>query len=394
MISNTDPAIRAALKLRAKAGKAWLFNHALPLWWERGYDPQARAFHESLPQDGAPTASRRRLRVQSRQVIVYARAGQLGWTGPWADAVEHGLATLLERGLHPNGAPIHALGANGEVADPRADLYDLAFALLALAEASVALGDASLLARAEHSLAGLEGHWKLAQGGYAEGDVAPAPPRRQNPHMHLFEALLALFDASGDSMHEDLVSELYKLFTTQLLDPAGFVPEYFDDNWAPIADPAHQRIEPGHQFEWSWLAQRWIERGGPEAARSQASTLRRFAERHGVDPITGAVYDALDVAYQPCVRTSRLWPHTERIKANALAFALTGDTEAGEAAAAAFDVMMRYCDTATPGLWRDRMTPDGGFLSEPAPASSFYHIMMAIYELERTSRERTGASSG
>jgi mannose-6-phosphate isomerase len=42
-----------------------------------------------------------------------------------------------------------------------------------------------------------------------------------------------------------------------------------------------------------------------------------------------------------------------------------------------------YLDTPVPGLWWDRLRPDGGFVDEPAPASSFYHIACAIAELER-----------
>jgi mannose-6-phosphate isomerase len=39
-----------------------------------------------------------------------------------------------------------------------------------------------------------------------------------------------------------------------------------------------------------------------------------------------------------------------------------------------------YLDVDTPGLWRDRSLPGGGFVEEPAPASSLYHIACAIAE--------------
>ncbi len=40
-----------------------------------------------------------------------------------------------------------------------------------------------------------------------------------------------------------------------------------------------------------------------------------------------------------------------------------------------------FCCTDA-GLWRDKMMADGTFVEEAAPASSFYHIVCAIYELE------------
>ena len=44
--------------------------------------------------------------------------------------------------------------------------------------------------------------------------------------------------------------------------------------------------------------------------------------------------------------------------------------------------LWKYLETDVPGLWRDRMNPDGSFIEEPAPASSFYHIVGAILDLD------------
>jgi mannose/cellobiose epimerase-like protein (N-acyl-D-glucosamine 2-epimerase family) len=35
------------------------------------------------------------------------------------------------------------------------------------------------------------------------------------------------------------------------------------------------------------------------------------------------------------------------------------------------------------GLWRDKYQPDETFVEEPAPASSFYHIVLSILEMDR-----------
>ena len=42
-----------------------------------------------------------------------------------------------------------------------------------------------------------------------------------------------------------------------------------------------------------------------------------------------------------------------------------------------------YLDTPARGVWRERMRPDGGFLEEPAPATSLYHLYLAVRELTR-----------
>tara|TARA_Y100000114_G_C11490572_1_gene199658 strand:- start:266 stop:415 length:150 start_codon:yes stop_codon:yes gene_type:complete len=35
-------------------------------------------------------------------------------------------------------------------------------------------------------------------------------------------------------------------------------------------------------------------------------------------------------------------------------------------------------------MWRDKILEDGSFIDEPAPASSFYHIMAAYSELRQS----------
>jgi mannose-6-phosphate isomerase len=202
--------------------------------------------------------------------------------------------------------------------------------------------------------------------------------------MHMFEALLALYEASGKREHLERAGRIAELFRDRLFDARhGALPEYFDDAWRPQGELI---VEPGHHFEWSWLLDRWNALGGGDLS-AEAERLRVHAEVYGVELRSGAVYDEVFADGRPRTLTSRLWPHTERIKANVVRFERTRDVAAADAAVEAFDMLMRYCDTPTPGLWRDRRTPDGGFIEEAAPASSFYHIMLALSELIRVADE-------
>ena len=85
---------------------------------------------------------------------------------------------------------------------------------------------------------------------------------------------------------------------------------------------------------------------------------------------SGVLWDDLSVR-DPM---ARLWPQTERLKA-----ALLFDDEA-EAIAAA-NGLFRYLEVSVRGLWRDKLNPDGSWVEEPAPASSFYHVMGAVLPL-------------
>jgi mannose-6-phosphate isomerase len=230
----------------------------------------------------------------------------------------------------------------------------------------------------------MHGYWEHPEGGFEEGEVSPTPPRRQNPHMHVFEALLSFYETTGEALHLARAGALARLFEEKLFDrQRGVLPEYFDDQWRPLSDEYGCIVEPGHHFEWSWLLRRWRALGGGDL-NAEAEKLRQFAEKHGVDA-SGAVYDEVHADGRPRRATSRLWPHTERLKANLACYEASGDAAAANAGAQAFDMLLGYLDTPTKGLWYDVRKPDASFVQEPAKASSFYHIAVAIGELTRVS---------
>jgi histidinol-phosphate phosphatase family protein len=376
--------VAAELAARARAARRWLFDHALPLWSTHGFDAASGCFHERLGPTGRPIAGdARRVRVQARQTYVFATAGRLGWSGPWRELTEAGVDALLYRGLRSDGGVRHKLGADGAPLDDRRDLYDLAFVVFALAHAARVLPQraGACLAAARTLLCWIDVHWALPPGGYAQGDIDPSP-RRQNPHMHLLEALLALHAATGDSAILARADALATLFAEKLYQPRrGVLPEYFDDHWRPMPGEEGRIVEPGHHFEWRWLLDQLRRAGGADHV-ALGERLRVHGEVYGVSA-AGITMDELFAEGVVRTGTARLWPQTERLKANLVQWETAGDEDAGLAAAAAFDALMRYCGTSVPGLWRDRMDANGVLREEAAPASSFYHITLALDELIR-----------
>ncbi|MBL8550304.1 MAG: AGE family epimerase/isomerase [Hyphomonadaceae bacterium] len=373
------------LQRRARDAKAWLFNHALPLWWTRGFDAGTMCFHERLALDGTPLNTVRRSRVQARQTFVYALAGTLGWPGPWREAASAGAEVLLARVLRPDGGTASALGPEGAVSDPRRDLYDAAFAMLALAHAGAALQRADLLARAEALWGWIDATWRHPAGGFREGEVVAALPRRQNPHMHLVEALLALHEATKQTRYLDAATVLVNLCENRFIDAErGALREYFTDDLRPAPSDEGRITEPGHQFEWAWLMDRWARLAGVETP-PLAQRLHAHGETHGVNG-DGVAIDETWIEGGVRSANARLWPQTERLKANLVRFEKSGDAADAARAAQAYDALMLYCDAPITGLWRDTRYPDGSFKDEAAPASSFYHIALALSELIRVAR--------
>lgn len=378
--------------------RGWLDATALPLWWSLGADHARGGFEEALDQAARPIDAPRRCRVQARQIVVYASAGGAGWPGPWRAAMDHGLRFLLTRYQRDDGLFRTLVNADGRVADDGANLYDQAFVLLALAAAfRMDPGQAQLPGLAERTLGRVRATFGRAVGGFRE---AGEPAFQSNPLMHLLESALAWIEAGGGAVWEALAREVADLALERLIDPAtGAIEEYYTPLWAPTAAAGGRQVWPGHQFEWAWLLDRWARISGESEARTKARRLYEIG-RAGVDAARSVAVDAMDERFTITDARARLWPQTERLKA-ALSQA---DGAVGAQRQAALDQaadaargLWRYLETPTPGLWRDRLLPDGGFVEQPAPASSFYHIVGGILELSRfteASLEAQTPSSG
>ena len=350
----------------------WLRDHSWPLWLEKGVDWPRGGFHESLELDGPRcTADFRRLRVAARQVYVFAEAHAAGLPRA-AEAVELGVDFLRRRARQADGGYARLFDLNGSVRDDHRDLYDHAFVLLALASAARVLPPEPLRREALALLALLDARFRHPLGGYVEG-LPPSLPRRQNPHMHLLEACLAAWEAFGEPPFRERAREMAGLFAARFFHPAtGTLPEYYDEAWVPLQDGGRHAVEPGHHCEWVWLLQ-WGGRalGGPGGAAIPG--LLGFVDRHGVNPALGTLRDELWSDGAVKEPGSRLWPQTERLKSEALR---PDATEAG--LARALSALWRHFGGAPPGLWFERLDPEGRPLPGPAPASSLYHLTAGI----------------
>jgi mannose/cellobiose epimerase-like protein (N-acyl-D-glucosamine 2-epimerase family) len=356
--------------------KHWLFETALPLWWERGADHKGGGFHEKIGQDGQPIGQPVRVRVQARQTYVYARAGALGWTGPWQAAMRHGLSFMLPRYRRPDGLFRSTL----DTADDSIDLYDQAFVLFALAHAYEAEGrPRELLATAQALLRQIEAALALDEGGYCDG-LPRQPLLKSNPLMHMLEALLAWVAAGAEGDFRAAALALCELATTRLVNTAnGAVGELFTAGWVPLGAPQERVYEPGHQFEWAYLLLQAEGLLGIKA-RSQAIALEHFGRSVGIDAARQVALFAVDETGRPTDRRARLWAQTERLRTSLL-FATQGLGNAAHSQAAvagSFSALTRFLATDVPGLWHEWQREDGEFEPAPAPASSLYHLMTGL----------------
>ena len=345
---------------------------ALPFWVERGWEASG-AWVEELALDGTALPDTvRRHRVQARQVYTYALATRQGWYDG-SEVVRRTVDFMWDAGWAPDGEPglIHRLNPDGSVASDLRDLYDHAFYLLALgwAEATVG-GQAERVDKVWRFIEGLA----HPAGGFAEG-VPATLPRRQNPHMHLFETCLNLhlLGVEGDWLSQ--AGHLKSLFDDHFFDrPHKAVREYFGEQWEPRAGA----LEPGHAMEWVWLLGVW-ERITGGSARARDDLYQNAILSGGI-----WLWDETTPDWEPVRETSRLWVQTELLKAH-LTQAEHGVPGAAEMAAAGIAGLLEVW-LEPRGTWVDKRGACGQRISETIPTSTFYHIVTLVAEAERVAR--------
>jgi mannose/cellobiose epimerase-like protein (N-acyl-D-glucosamine 2-epimerase family) len=361
--------------------RALMTDHALPLWASEGWDASRGGFVERLDSSGkGDRLAQRRVRVQARQIYSFALAAQRGWYPRGRDIALNGLEYLLAKAKSPDGRPgfVHLLDHDGNLLDPLRDAYDHAFVLLALATVFELTADARVREEMDALVGFLDAALRSPHGGFIEG-IPATLPRRQNPQMHLFEAMIAAFNATHDLTYQNRAGDLFGLFAASLYDPRRQVlGEYFEDDWSRI-EPLI--VEPGHQAEWVWLLKGFERITGCPTGRYRAqllSSAMRFC-----DDATGCLIDEGDAEGNIRKSTRRLWPQTE------IAKAWIAQTEAGEpgaadqALAALNRLHQHYLSHPVPGGWYDQFDAENRSLLDTIPASSFYHIICAVAEAER-----------
>ena len=366
--------IVARLKLR-------MIDHALPLWSTEGWDATTGGFVDRLGPDGrADRLAPRRVLVQARQIYCYAKAAQMGWYPQGRDIALKGLDYLLSKARAADGQPgfVHTLTPDGAVRDPLRDSYDHAFVLLALATVYGLDRDAQVRFEIDGLLAFLDAHLRSPHGGVLEG-LPASMPRRQNPQMHLFEAMIATFDATHEPVFQNRAGDFFALFLANLYDKQKHVlGEYFEDDWSRITPVS---VEPGHQAEWVWLLRGFERITGCPTGRYR-SELLASALRYR-DEETGCLVDEGDADGKIRRSSRRLWPQTELAKAW-IAQAEAGQAGAADEARAALARLDRnYLCHPVAGGWYDQFDRDGGSLVATIPASSFYHVLCAVAEADQ-----------
>jgi mannose/cellobiose epimerase-like protein (N-acyl-D-glucosamine 2-epimerase family) len=308
----------------------WLMaraNALFDLFQNNAVNPKG-GFHD-LDASGRPFGDLRQIHATARMVHCFAIAARLGRPGA-SRIVDHGMDFLWKRHRDATyGGYCWSVDDNGYRDDSK-QAYGHAFVLLAAADAKMLghpLADAMLADITEI----LETRfWEEAHGAvseeYARDWSTITGYRGQNSNMHLTEALMAAYEATGDASYLNRAKRIASLIIGRHAASLDYVvAEHFDSHWN--IDRAYKGSDmfrpagttPGHWLEWSrLLAQLWVLDGRRDMWLPHAADkLFRSAAARGWDSARGGFYYTLDFDNRPALTHKIWWPATEAIAAAA-----------------------------------------------------------------------------
>lgn len=372
----------------------WLWE-AFETWAQNGWDERRGGFVEQLTMNGAPdTLATRRVRVQARQVFSFSKAIEIGW--PNADRanalVDAGIRYIDTKLRHPGGGWVHTVNAEGSTIDQKRDLYDHAFIIIAGSAAYRATGSQRALKIADDAITFIDKELKdHHSGGWFEAQPAVLP-RRANPHMHLLEAMLAYYHATGCEEALKRASEIVRLFETRFFQPAtDIMAEYFAQDWQLTSSQDETRFEPGHHYEWATLLSEY-EAVTKHDTGSWRRRLIRRADSSSVVSNTNFVANQMNAQGDVINNGSRLWHQLERFRSYLI--------HPGEQSSVSSDKLFRdifdtYLSRGPKGGWVDEIDPTGNPVSCAVPASMLFHLVTAFESiLPAIQEEERFASTG
>lgn len=389
----TLPDFRSADFLRDHVRRTMAFYHP------RCIDP-AGGYFQYFRDDGTVYDTRRRHLVSStRFVFNYAMAAREFGDSEYLHAARHGLAYLRTAHRDPATGGYAWTLRDGTPEDRTNHAYGLAFVLLAYASALRAgIDEAKPWLDETRDL--LETHfWDDAAGLYRDEADAVwrfTPYRGQNANMHLCEALLTAFEATGEARYlERALAVADHMTRRQAAKAGGLIWEHYDERWEVDwdynrDDPKHLfrpwGFQPGHQTEWAKLL----------------LILERHAQRDWQLPTSRHLFDAalarawdgeyggVSYGFAPdgtiCDGDKYFWVQAEALSAAALLAARTGESRYWEWYDRLWSYAWKHFVDHEYGAWYrilDRENRKYGDEKSPAGKTD-YHTMGACYEALRT----------
>lgn len=366
---------------RAKCRKVLLEN-ILPFWHPSTLDKERGGFHLNHdPQGQFQGPGVRMIVTQSRMLWFFARMARFGHQPKeMLAAAEHGFRYLRDvMWDKKHGGFYWEVNPAGKVTMPNKHLYGQSFALYAMAEYALASGRKEPLALAMRFFDLLEKQSRDRQyGGYVEyflpdwSTPAPSEPvymggegpgiKLMNTHLHLMEAMTALYRASQEARVAESLRELMAIEALAVIRKAPVAAtDKFNRDWTPRLEPEFARVSYGHDIENIWLL--------VDAAAALKTPIHAYRElfeanfaycrQYGFDEAQGGFYYLGNFNQPADDRHKSWWVQAEALVSALTMFRLTGNTAYYEVFTKTWDFVEKQQIDSKNGEWHASITADG-----------------------------------
>jgi len=322
--------------------EAHLRQQVLEKWFPRCVDRQNGGFLPNFREDWSPgTDNDKTIVFQSRQTWVAAEVAKRypDLRQQYLAYARHGLE-FLDRVMWDaeHGGFFWGLDASGKISSRYGDekhAYGIAFGIYAAANVYEAAGEQRALELAQRTFRWLEQHaHDKTNGGYFEaltrqGKPILRPPaanktrdligtvygyKSMNSHIHLLEAMTALYRVWPDPLVEKRLRELVEVITRRVYVEPGCLNQFFTPDWRAV--PEHDSF--GHDVETAFLlveAAAALKRPDDPEIWRVARSLVDHALQYGWDNRLGGFYDHGTAFGSACGKQKIWWTQAEGLNA-------------------------------------------------------------------------------
>ena len=377
------------------------------------YEPRVFApeggFYGCFLDDGTCYAPQsRQLVASARYVLNYATAYRHYGKAQHLEWAQWGMDFLTQTHKQANGHYAWLI-EDGDITDTRVMAYGHAFVILAAATC-VQAGMTTALAILHDTFDFMETYfWDVEAGAYYDERDATletlSPYRGQNANMHMCEALIAAWQASGEVRFLDRAEQLAHKFAFDLAAQAGgMIWEHYDENWQVdmeynINKPNDRYkpwgFQPGHQAEWAKLLM-ILDSERPNAKwLPKAQSLFDQAMAMGWDKEFGGIAYGVAPDGTYCASEKYFWVQSESFAAAWRLYLATDDDKYLRDYDRIWEWSWRYMIDHTHGAWYRVRHQDGSSVdNKKSPmGKTDYHTMGACWDVLAANLGKNRAAS-
>jgi mannobiose 2-epimerase len=375
--STEDVPSRDELVRQAQRCRQILKRSIVDLYLPGCIDRDHGGYLESLRGNQFVPTGEKSLIMQARQLWFFSALVCEELEGGAALAAARTGAEFLQGRMldRQNGGYFAKVSDNGRPIDRRKDTYSNAFALYGLVAFYRATSDEQVLAAARRLFQMLEQHaHDQRHGGYLESFtdewcpitdqdslVGPAGMKTHNTHLHMLEAVAAMYEVAPDPLIRERLTELIVINSSTLRDPKHDCSVVVcHPDWRADRSLRNVGASYGHDLECVWIALNALRAMAmpPSLLRGWAEALYDYVLRFGFDRMHGGFFNSGPLGQRADNTDKEWWVQAEALVGLLEMYKMTRKPAYYSAFRSTLDFVENH-QVAGEGSWWATCTADG-----------------------------------